>query len=75
MTSTKQPKRDPESAYYDSLKKQRVLASLVDGRHVDGTLEWVATYSLGVRPISGGDEPPPKVMLIMKGNMVTLVGL
>lgn len=78
MTSTKKkiptPKRDPESEFYDGLKRRMVKATLVGDDEVTGILEWVSTYSLGIRPVVTWVEPrpPQEVMLVMKGSLKTI---
>lgn len=74
-------RRDPESEFYDSVKKKRVVVELQSGKTVEGTLVWVSTYSIGVsrnfvavKDVLGGqlsrsvDVPT----LIMKGAIATL---
>lgn len=64
--------RDPESAFYDTVKRKRVRVTLTSlaptGGHVlFGVLEWVATYSIGL--LVDGEE---KTTLVAKGQVSTL---
>lgn len=77
-------RRDPESEFYDSVKKKRVVVELQSGKTVEGTLAWVSTYSIGVTQnfcsmadaLAAGHHKIPNSVtvtkLIMKGSIATL---
>jgi sRNA-binding regulator protein Hfq len=69
MTTTEKlikPKRDPESEFYDTLKRKDVLIILQNGSEVRGILAWVSTYSLGVALTETHH------VLVMKGSISTV---
>jgi len=75
MTTTPKPvPRDPESVFYDTIKRKRVVVGLASGAELVGILEWVSTYSIGVRPSSEGapGPGPANVVLVMKGSLATI---
>lgn len=68
---------DPESRFYDTLKKKPVAAKLSDGITLCGVLEWVSTYSVGieVRYIVEDGQPVSverHTKLVNKGHLVTI---
>ena len=64
-------KRDPESEFYDGIKKKPVVLETHDGVVYRGTLRWVSTYCLGVIVES---ESATREQLFMKGAIKTIWG-
>lgn len=62
-------KRDPESEFYDKLKRKNVIVELHSGKVIVGLLSWISTYSIGVTVDAA---PDPTTVLIMKGALATI---
>lgn len=66
---TSQPKakarRDPESEFYDSLKRKDVVVTLTSGTELRGILAWVAVYTIGVDTGAGP-------VMLMKGAIASI---
>lgn len=59
-------KIDPESAFWNSVKKKPIACQLTTGRVLEGVLEWVSTYSIGIE-LEGARH-----LLVMKGSIAVI---
>lgn len=72
-TEKKKPSRDPESDFYNTLKKKPVRVIFKGGDDLTGTLEWVSTYSIGVSSLYPRDGLSHReTMLINKSDISRL---